>query len=233
MRALAVDRGFGAERVKVHARDRAYRVDQAHRIRPAALGRLGRLADIGDVRGQLHDAGQARILLHPARHHLDIFRHLPHGRTHPPLAHPVRAAEVQLDPVAFGLLDALQDRFPRLLHAGHHQRHDQRPVGIVALDRLDLAQVHLKRAVGDQLDIVDAKNPAVRAMHNAIARAAHVDDRRPVLAQGLPDDPAPTRLIGAADIVFLVRRRRRGQPERIGRPDPDEIRLKVCHLDPS
>ena len=83
--------------------------------------------------------GMRRVRLAPARHHLDIFGHLAHRRAHAALAHAVRAAEIQLDPVRAGLLDQRQDRLPALLVAGHHQRDDHRPVGPVALDRLDLA----------------------------------------------------------------------------------------------
>ncbi len=94
--------------------------------------------------------------LAPARDHLDVLGHLAHGRAHAALAHAVRAAEIELDRVGAGLLDPGQDGLPAGLLAGHHERDDHRPVGPVALDLLDLAQIDLERPVGDQLDIVEA-----------------------------------------------------------------------------
>ena len=43
--------------------------------------------------------GMRVCCLAPARHHLDVFRHLADGRAHAALAHAVRAAEIQLDAV--------------------------------------------------------------------------------------------------------------------------------------
>ena len=86
-----------------------------------------------------------------------------------------------------------QDRLPGLLLAGHHQRDDQRAVRPVALDLLDLAQIHLQVAVGDQLDIVEAEQPPVGAPDRAVARAVDVDDRRassPSVFHTTPPQPA-------------------------------------------
>ena len=49
-----------------------------------------------------------------------------------------------------------QDRLPALLVAGDHEGDDDGAVGEEALDAFDLLQVDLERAVGDQLDIVEA-----------------------------------------------------------------------------
>src|SRR5690606_22274884 len=108
------------------------------------------------------------------------------------------------------------------LDAWHHDGDDQRPVRPVALDLLDLAQIGLEVAVGDELDIVEAEQTPVRAPDRAVARPVDVDDRRPRLAQRLPDNAAPPRLESAHDVVFLVGRRRRGEPERVWRLDADE-----------
>src|SRR5690606_13480264 len=97
--------------------DGRYGVDERHGIRTALFRRARRIADIGDVGRQLHDDGHARILLAPARHHLDIFRHLADGRAHAALAHAVRATEIEFDTVAFGLLDRRQDRLPAFFGA--------------------------------------------------------------------------------------------------------------------
>ena len=128
---------------------------------PPCLGRARRLADVGDVGRQLDDHRHAGVLLAPARHHLDIFRHLADGRAHAALAHAVRAAEIELDAVGAGLLDQRQDALPARLLARHHQRDDERAVRPVALDLLDLAQVDVERPVGDQLDVVEADQAAV------------------------------------------------------------------------
>ena len=69
----------------------------------------------------------------------------------------------------------------------------------------------------------------VGAADRAVARAVDVDDRRAFLAERLPDHAAPARLEGADDVVGLVGRRRRGQPERVGRLDADEVVAEVGH----
>jgi hypothetical protein len=114
--------------------------------------------------------------------------------------------------------------------ARHHQRGDDGAVGPVHLDLLDLAQVGVQVAVGDQLDVVEAEQAAVGAPDRAVARAVDVDDRRAFLAERLPDHAAPARLEGADDVVGLVGRRRGGQPERVGRFDADEIVADICHV---
>ena len=139
------------------------RVDQRHRVGAAVLRGARRRQDVGDVGRELHDHRQLRVLLAPARDHLDVLGHLAHRRAHAALAHAVRAAEVELDAVAAGVLDLRQDRLPGLLVARHHQRDDERAVGPVALDLADLVEVDLERPVGDQLDVVEADHaPVVR-----------------------------------------------------------------------
>ena len=143
--------------------------------------------------------------------------------------HAVRAAEIELDAVAFGLLDAGEDRLPRLLVAGHHQRDDQRAVGPGALDLLDLLQIDLEVAVGDELDVVERDQPPVGPVDRAVARARHVDDRRPGLAERLPHHAAPAGAEGALDIDLAVGRRGGGEPERIGRLDAEEVGAEIGH----
>ena len=107
-----------------------------------------------------------------------------------------------------------------------------RPVIVLpfALHLLDLPQVHFERPVGNELDVVEAEQAPVGTMDGAIARAIDIDDGRAFLAQRLPHNTAPARLEGAHHVVFLVGRRRRRQPERIGRFDPGEITAKVSHV---
>ena len=227
--ALAVDHREGREGIQIDIGDRFDRVDQRHGIGPAAMRRDCRRQDRGDVGRQLHDAGHAAVLLDPACHHFDVFGHLPHRAAHAAFGHAMRAAEVQLYPVSPGILDARQDVFPRVLITGHHQADDHGAVGPVTLDLLDLAQVHLQRTVGDKLDVVQAQQAAVRAPDRAVTRAVDVDDGRAFGAKRFPHHAAPAGLERTADVVFLVRWRGRGQPERVGGFDANEVGTQIGH----
>src|SRR5690606_26404787 len=109
--------------------------------------------------------------------------------------------------VSAGFLHQRQNRLPGILLARNHERDHQRPVRPVALDLLDLAQIGLQLAVGDELYIVEAEKPPIRPPDRAVTRSVDVDDRRPFLAQRLPDDATPTCPESTHDIVFLVGRR--------------------------
>src|SRR3546814_536940 len=50
-----------------------------------------------------------------------------------------------------------------------------------------------------------------------------------ILAEGLPHHAAPARLEGAHHVVFLVGRRRRGEPEGIGRLYAGDLATQVSH----
>ena len=216
--------------VEIDAHDRIDRVDQRDRVGAAGFGGARGTADVGDVGRQLDDDRHARMRLAPARDHFDIFGHLADGRAHAALGHAVRAAEVQFDAVAFGLFDARENVPPGVFVARHHQRGDHRAVGPFALDLLDLLQIDLEVAVGDQFDVVEGDQAPVRPIHRAVARARDVDHRRPGFAEGLPHDAAPAGAKGALDIGLAVGRRRRGEPERIGRFDAEEIGAEIDHV---
>ena len=230
MGALAIDHRLGREGVEVHRGDRIDRVDQRHRIGPAVLRRLGRAADVGDIGRQLHDHRPVVVLLAPAGDHFDILGHLAHGRSHAAFCHSVRTAKVQLDPVGIGFRHARQDRLPRGLVTGHHERGDQRPVRVIRLHPRHFLQVHLERPVGNQFNVVQPQKPPVRAPDRAIAGPVDVDHRRPFGPERLPDHAAPAGLERAADVIFLVRRRGRGQPERIGGCDAKKVCRQVSHV---
>src|SRR3546814_15961404 len=53
-----------------------------------------------------------------------------------------------------------------------------------------------------------------------------------ILAEGLPHHAAPARLEGAHHVVFLVGRRRRGEPEGIGRLYAGDLATQVSHGGP-
>jgi hypothetical protein len=144
----------------------------------------------------------------------------------------MRAAEVEFDAVGLGILDRFQDVLPIGFLTGDHQGNDQGAVFPLALDLFDFLKVHLKRAVGDKFDVVQAQKAAVCPPDRAIAGARDVDDGRAFGPERLPHDATPARLKCAFDVVFLVRGRRRGQPERVRGFDADEIGGKVSHGKP-
>ena len=229
MAALAVDCRFRRHGIEVHRGDGTDCIDERNRICATITRRPRRVADIGDVGCQFHDHRLVVVFLAPACDHFDIFRHLPYGRAHAAFAHPVRAAEVQLNPIRLGFRHARQDAFPGRFFAGHHDRNNHGAVGIVGFDARNLFEVYLQRTVGDQLNIVEPQQPPIRAIDGAVARAVYIDHGWAFFAKSLPYDPTPARLKGAADVVFLVRGRRRGQPERVGAGDAQEVCCQVCH----
>ena len=87
------------------------------------------------------------------------FGSCPTLESHAALAHAVGAPEVELEPVAAGVLDLADQRVPVVLRLGH-QRDDDGVLRVAALHLADLAEVHLERAVGDELDVVEAHDLA-------------------------------------------------------------------------
>ncbi len=228
MGALAIDGRRRRHLVEIDRDQRIDRVDQRDAIGAAGLRGLGRPQDVGDVGRQLDQNGHARRVLHPARHLLHHLGHLAHGRAHAAFAHAVRTAEIEFDAVAAGfLLDPLRQIDPGRFLDRRHDRADQRAIGPFTLHLLHLVEIELQRAIGDQFDIVEADQVARRVVDRAVTRR-HVDDRR-VFAERLPHHAAPARLEGADDVVFLIRRRRRGQPERVGRFDAGNFGTQVGH----
>ncbi len=198
------------------------------RVGAAGDGRPGRGQDAGDVGGELDDHRHARELLHQAAACSMYSGTCPTAEPMPRSLMPCGQPKLSSMPSHRSPRLARQDRLPGVLVAGDHQADHQARSGQFALDLLDLLQVHLERAVGDQLDIVEADDAAVTGPDGAVARTVDVDDRR-VLAQRLPDRTTPASLEGALDIVGLVGRRRRGQPERVGRLDADELVAQIGH----
>ena len=98
MRALAVDR----RRRAPSGRDRPSVIElmvlisETASAPPCLAARAGvRMSVTLGVSLTMHR--HARVLLAPARDHLDVFRHLAHRRAHAALGHAVRAAEIELD----------------------------------------------------------------------------------------------------------------------------------------
>ena len=144
MGALAAYRWHRYHPFQIDTGDGVNGVDQRHRVGTTAMGSPGTEAHIGDVGRELDDHRQRAIRLAPARHHLYILRHLAPRRAHAALRHAVGAAEVQLDAIASRGFHQRQNEFPRFLFAGHHQRHDQRPIRPVFFDLGDFPQVDLQ-----------------------------------------------------------------------------------------
>ena len=191
---------------------------------PPRCAACGRLADVGDVGRELDDHRHAGVGLAPARDHLDIFGHLADGRAHAALGHAVRAAEIELDAVGAGVLDARQDRLPARLR---RRAPSARPRSARS-GQSRLTCLISRRLTSSGRSVISSilLKPITRrswAVDRAVARAVDVDDRR-VLAERLPDHAAPAGLEGAHDIVGLVGRRRGGEPERVGRLDAAEVR---------
>ena len=196
------------------------------RVGAAALRRARRIADVGDVGRELDDDRHARVLLAPARDHLDIFRHLADRRAHAALGHAVRAAEIQLDAVAAGLLHRLAGSPSRsassqgTISETTSARSGQSRLTCLISRRLTSSG----RSVISSILLKPMSAPvADRGSRRSAGR--DVDDRR-ILAERLPHHAAPARLEGADDVVGLVGRRRRGEPERVRRSDAGEARAQ-------
>ena len=154
---------------------------------------------------------------------MNVLRHLANGRTHTALAHAVRAAEIEFYPIGASVFYTVQNRLPRRFFTRDHQRYDHGSVGPLAFDFTDLAQVDFQVAVSDQLNVIEPHQAAVWRQQRAVTRAVNVDDWRPGLAQRLPHHAAPTGFKRTVDVVGLVSRRRRSQPEGVGAFDACKI----------
>ena len=140
----------------------------------------------------------------------------------------MRTAEIQLHPVAFGVFHLAQDILPAWLFTRHHQAGDKCPVRPCTLHRLDFLKVYIQRPVSDQLDVVQSEQAPVSTPDRAVAWPADIDDMR-IESKCLPHNTAPSGLEGADDVIFLVGRRRRSQPEGIGGFDAYEVISQVSH----
>ena len=136
----------------------------------------------------------------------------------------MRAAVVQLDAVGPGVGGALDELVP-LLAGLDHERGDDGVVRPALLDLGDFLEINLGRAVGDELDVVEAEHAVLAVVQRGVARR-DVDDGH---ADGFPDDAAPAGLEGAVRLVAGVGRRTGGDPERIGGLDAGEITAQISH----
>ena len=89
----------------------------------------------------------------------------------------------------------------------------------------DLAEIGFRRAIADQLDVVEADHPHVAVIDRGVTRG-DVADR---VADRFPNDAAPAGFEGAMRLVSGVGRRAGGDPERVGGFDAGEIGGKISH----
>src|SRR5262249_16790658 len=118
----------------------------------------------------------------------------------------------------------LDDVLP-LVFRFDHERHDDGVLRILLLRLVDLFEVRLERAIGDELDVVEA-----RAADAADVRRA--ETRRDVLnrlTERLPHGAPPARFKRALQLARGVRRRRAREPERVRRLDAAAVRLETRH----
>ena len=155
-------------------------------------------------------------------HHFGVFGNLSHRAPHAALAHAVRATEVQLETIHADILGAFDNVVPRLAFRFDHQRRDEGVFGIFALAPFHFAQVDFGRTVANQFDVGQPDHALRRASVDGGEARADVANR---FADGFPDGAAPPGVKGALDHRTHVGRRRRGEPERIGRLDARKISL--------
>ena len=132
MCALAVNRRFRREKVKINRRDRVDRVDQRSPHRATAFHRgLSRLADMSVIFGVSLTITGMRVLALTQRVTISMYSGtcptaLPIPRSDMPCGQP----KFSSTPSATGVFHQRQNELPWLLFAGHHQRHYHRAVWI-------------------------------------------------------------------------------------------------------
>src|SRR6266581_450455 len=139
--------------------------------------------DVGDVGCELHDHRDRGDFLYPFDDLAGVIGHLAHGAPHAPLAHPVRAPEVELDPVRARVLGLLHHLVPRLLLRFDHERRDYGVLRIIPLHLGDLFEVLGDGPVTDQLDVVEAHHAVLAEVYRAVT-GEDIDDR---LTDRFPD----------------------------------------------
>src|SRR3990172_276973 len=115
-------------------------------------------------------AGAAPLLHDPFRDHLHVLGHLADRGAHAALAHPVGAAEVELDAVRAAVVDPADEVVPGLGLRLDHERHDDGLVRVAPLDVGDLGEVDLRRAIADELDVRQPDDPTAVDVERAEPR---------------------------------------------------------------
>ena len=203
VRAPSGHERLGAEVVEVDLCDAVDGVDERNCVAPRPAGRARGRSDVRDVGRELGDDRDFRDLLDPPNDGLGHLRILADGRAHAALAHAVRAAEVQFDAVRPRVLGALYEFMPALAGV-HHERRDDRVMRPAFLDLGKFAEIRLRRAVGDQFDVVETDHAVLAQVERRIARG----DVHDGIADGLPNHAAPAGLERAHDHFARVSRRR-------------------------
>ena len=219
MRAEAADVRLGNESFQIDLSDAVDRVDQRDGIAASSAGGASHESHIGDVRRQLGDDRNFCDFLDPADNRFSHFWILADGGAHAALAHPMRAAEVELEAIGAGIFGAFHEFMPVFARI-HHQRCDHGVVRPALLDLGDLAKVCLRRAITDQFNIVEPHDlPAVVVDRPVAGR--DVDDR--LEPERLPAHPTPAGFERTMRLIGSVRRRAGSDPKRVGGFDAGEI----------
>src|SRR5579885_1012343 len=212
---FAVNVGARREGVEIDSGDGVDGVDGGEAVGAAAFCGSGDGTNVGDVRSELDEDGRAGFLLDPGGDHFGVVGDLADGGAHAAFAHPVRAAEVEFEAVGAGILGLLHDFVPGFALGFDHEGSDDGVPGIAFLYFGDFAKVDVERAVGDELDVVEAHHALAVEIDGGIARR-DVDDG---LAEGFPDGAAPAGVESAHDLFAAIGGRSGGEPEGIGGMD--------------
>src|SRR5207245_3413146 len=95
--------------------------------------------------------------LDPADNRFSHFWILADGGAHAALAHPMRAAEVELEAIGAGVFGPFHEFMPALARIDH-QRSDDSVIGPAFLHFGNFAEIGLDGAIADQLNIVEANH---------------------------------------------------------------------------
>ena len=122
----------------------------------------------------------------------------------------MRATEVQFYPIDAGVLSAADEVMP-MLSGISHQRSNEGAIRPAIFDFFQFTKIRFGRAVADELDVVEADHARASQVKSGIS-GGHV---RCWVADGFPNDAAPSRFEGPVGLVSGVRGWSGGKPEGI------------------
>ena len=175
--------------------------------------------------------GMRVFCLHQRGHHLDVFGHPwptaePMPRSDMPCGQPKFSSDPRRRPgsstsgrIAFQAASSQGTMIETIIARSGQSR----------FTCLISRRVHLQRAVGDQLDVVSPRSrpvPRPRSRRSAgRSRSRSAARPRPAFLR-TPRPPQPALEGSATTLYSLVGRRRRGEPEGVGRLDAHELEWK-------
>ncbi|MNZ59076.1 hypothetical protein D3C78_771010 [compost metagenome] len=135
------------------------RIDHTNRVRSTLNRMAGNDGDIRNIRRQLHNHRGRSYFFYPGGLCLHQIRLLPRSSAHSTLSHSVRTAKVKLQTVYTHILYPLNNLMPFMLRWFYHQGGYNRMIRKSFLRFINFLQINFKRTVGDQFNIVKARNP--------------------------------------------------------------------------